>query len=92
MNKPESRAEAALYELCVTYGNCLPEPKAEALLARVPADADTFVDSVLTAEGLDPTIVNKRARQELCEVVREWLFDDGGRGPKSGLPRLPPEA
>jgi len=45
---------------------------------------------VLDAEGFDPTFFDKRKRQELLAVVRDWLFDDGkGRGTKSKLPRLP---
>jgi hypothetical protein len=36
MSKPESRAEAALDELCIKYGYCLPGERADALLADVP--------------------------------------------------------
>jgi len=87
MAKPTSRAEAALDELCGTYGYCLPVEKAEALLAEMPADAEAFVDAVLLGEGLDPTLIDKQQRHELVEVVRDWLFDAGrGRGTKSGLP------
>jgi hypothetical protein len=89
--KPESCADAALDELCVRYGYCLVGEKAEALLANVPDDPDGFVDAVLIAEGHpNPALLDKHERHELCEVVRDWLYDDGkGRGAKSGLPRLP---
>jgi hypothetical protein len=87
MTKPTSRAEAALDELCVKYGYCLPIEKAEALLADMPADPEAFVDAVLLGEGLDPTLIDKQQRHELREVVRGWLFDAGrGRGTRSGLP------
>ena len=89
MSKPATCAEAALGELCVKYGYCLPEEQAETLLADVPEDADAFVDAVLIAEGHDPTLVDPRERHELRDVVRDWLFDGQGRGAKSGLPRLP---
>jgi hypothetical protein len=90
VSKPESCADAALDELCVKYGYCVLGEKAEALLANVPEDADAFVDALLIAEGSNPTLLDKRERHELSEVVRDWLFDDGrGRGTKSGLPRLP---
>ena len=87
MAKPASRTEAALDELCVKYGYCLPPDKAAILLAAPPDDPDAFVDAVLVAEGLDPLLVDKLARHELREVVCDWLFDDGrGRGTRSGLP------
>jgi hypothetical protein len=93
MRKAASQVEALLRELCVRYGYCLPAEKEDALLAGVPKDPDAFVDAVLTAEGLDPFLTDKAVRQELREVVCDWLFDDGqGRGTKSGLPRLPSEA
>jgi hypothetical protein len=88
--KPSSRAEALLYELCLTYGYCLPPDDEAALLADIPEDADAFVDAVLKAEGLDAMLLDRGQRHELREVIRDWLFDDGrGRGTKSGLPRLP---
>jgi hypothetical protein len=86
--KPATRVEALLYELCVTYGYCLPPNEQEALEADPPTDAYAFVDAVLIAEGMDPSLADKHARSELRDVVRDWLFDDGrGRGSKSGLPR-----
>ena len=91
MSKPASRAEAALEELCVGYGYCISEEHAEAILADLPDDPDAFLDAVLLADGPgDPRLMDKRDREPLREVVRDWLFDDGqGRGAKSGLPRLP---
>lgn|GEM_PF-6149247 len=89
MSKPASRVEAALGELCVKYGYCLPEEQAAALLSDVPEDADAFVDAVLIAEGRDPALADTRERHALRDVVRDWLFDGQGRGAKSGLPRLP---
>jgi hypothetical protein len=86
--KPQSCAEAALWELCVEYGYCLGRA-GDSLLTDVPEDADAFVDAVLLAEGREPLCLTKAERQALVDVVRDWLFDDGrGRGTKSGLPRL----
>jgi hypothetical protein len=88
--KPGSCVEAALTELCAEYGYCLPDEAWEALLHNVPPSADAFVDAVLVAEGRDPVLVDALERDQLREVVRDWLFDDGdGRGTKSGLPRTP---
>jgi hypothetical protein len=90
MTRPTSRVEALLYELCVTYGYCLPEGKNDELLANPPHDPDEFVDAVLLAEGIDPTLVDKHQRTQVRGVVCDWLFDEGrGRGSKSGLPRVP---
>lgn len=91
MAKPESRAEAALWELCATYGYCIGGEQADALIADPPDDPDAFLDAVLRAEGFEhPELFDKHDREPLLEVVRAWLFDDGrGRGTKSGLPRVP---
>jgi hypothetical protein len=52
-----------------------------------PQDVYALVDAVLEAEGLDPSVSDRRRRLELCELVEEWLFDEGlGKGTKSGLP------
>jgi hypothetical protein len=90
VGKPASRLEAALFELCVRYGYCLSDEKAQALLKDVPANADTFVDAVLAAEGRNPSLVAGQERDELREVACDWLFDEQGRGAKSGLPRVAP--
>jgi transposase len=42
-----------------------------------PQDVDAFVDAVLEAEGLNPSVNDRRNRLELCELVEEWLFDEG---------------
>ena len=90
MSKPASRAEAALVELCVTYGYCVPHETAEALLADAPEDADAFVNAVLVSEGFDPALGDKATRRELRDVVHDWVFDDPhGRGARSRLPRFP---
>jgi hypothetical protein len=90
VRSPESRAEATLYELCVTYGYCGASQKAEELLAKTPDDPDAFVDAVLAAEGIEPPLVDKEGRRQVREVICDWLFDEGrGRGTKSGLPRFP---
>jgi len=86
-SKPTTRLEAALNELCVRYGYCLGTEEAVAIRAEPPVAPDAFVDAVLVAEGLNPSLCDKRTRSELGEVVRDWLFDDGqGKGSKSGLP------
>jgi hypothetical protein len=87
---PISCAEAALDELCRMYGYCLGGDKAKEILANAPDGPDAFVDAVLVAEGLDPSLTDRDTRRQLREVVSDWLFDGGsGRGAKSGLPRFP---
>jgi hypothetical protein len=89
-SKPTTLVDALLYDLCVIYGYCLPPDEQAALIAKPPEDADVFVDAVLIAEGLNPSLCDKQTRLDLSEVVRDWLFDEGrGKGSKSGLPRLP---
>jgi hypothetical protein len=82
--KPTSRVDAALEELCVKYGYCLPPDDRDRLLAAPPETADAFADAVLIAEGLD---LNGRDRATVVEVICDWLFEEGsGRGTRSGLP------
>jgi hypothetical protein len=71
----------------VKYGYCLPPDEHAALLSDPPSTAEEFVDAVLRAEGFDPSLADKRAKRQLTEVVRDWLFDGGrGKGTGSGLP------
>jgi hypothetical protein len=72
-SKPATRIEALLDELCVSHGYCLPPDAWAALVADPPEDVDAFVDAVVVAEGLDPILLDKRARRDLTEVVRKWL-------------------
>ena len=79
--------EALLYDLCVTYGHCLPPEQQAVLLADPPQTADAFVDAVLRAEGDDPVTYDRHARADLTAIIEDWLFDDGsGKGSRSGLP------
>jgi hypothetical protein len=61
--------------VCARYGYCLPPDARAGLIADPPEDVDAFVDAVVVAEGLDPTLLDKRARRDLAEVVRKWLGD-----------------
>jgi hypothetical protein len=90
VTRPESLAEAALWELCAEYGYCIGGEAADAIASDPPEDADSFLDAVLRAEGYEqPELFDKRDREQLLAVVRDWLFDNGqGRGTKSGLPRV----
>jgi hypothetical protein len=84
--KPASCAEAALYELCLKYGYCLPPDAQDRLLANPPPTSEAFAEALLLAEGLDPM---DSGRATVEGVIRDWLFDEGvGRGSRSGLPRF----
>jgi hypothetical protein len=48
------QVEALLYELCVVLGFCLPPDEQARLRESPPTDVDTFTDTVIRAEGLDP--------------------------------------
>jgi len=90
VSRPESRAEAALRELCADYGYCGASQKGLEFLATTADDPDAWVDGVLAAEGIELPLADKEARRQVREVICDWLFDEGrGRGTKSGLPRFP---
>ena len=73
MPRPGSPVEAALEELCVKLGYCLPPSEQDAILSDPPADADAFVDAVLTAEGLDPGSITRPQRSRMIEIVTKFL-------------------
>lgn len=73
--KPGSRVEGLLEELCVGHGYCLPPDDRARLVARPPADPQSFVDAVLRAEGLDPELCDDSQRRRLTDVVERWLSD-----------------
>jgi len=85
--KPVSRVDGLLHELCVGRGFCLPPDDWAAIVADPPGDAESFVDVVLVAEGIDPRTYDKRNRRRLVDLVDRWLSapndpdpDDDHRG------------
>ena len=74
--KPGSEVEALLAVLCVQYGYCLPTDKSNAIIANPPADAESFVDAVLTAEGLELDSFPKSDRAVLNQLVERRLFSE----------------
>jgi hypothetical protein len=71
-----SNPQLALEELCVKLGYCLPPTAQDAIVNDLPVDADAFVDAVLTAEGLDPTLSTKRERNRMIEIVTRLVYND----------------
>jgi hypothetical protein len=85
--RPRTRVEALLVELCSKHGYCLPPDARTALTVDPPCEVDAFVDAVLAAEGLSPDTCDRATRRTLRAVVRGWLVDDGTtKGSRSGLP------
>jgi hypothetical protein len=90
MARPKSCAEALQWDLCAKFGYCIGNDEGAAILASVPDTPEEFVDAVLRAEGRESSLVDTNHRGQLCDLARDWLFDEGkGRGARSGLPRLP---
>jgi hypothetical protein len=76
-----SGPELALEELCVKFGYCLPPAEQQAILDNLPADADAFIDAVVTAEGLDPNLMTKQERGPMVEIVtRRLVYNDYADG------------
>jgi hypothetical protein len=84
--RPASRMEALLYELCITYGWCLEPDDRAALPAQHARDRDEIVDAIIRAERGDVETVDRGTRRWLTALVDDWLFDPDGRGASSGLP------
>ena len=85
MPRPESRAEALLYELSIR-GYCFPLREQEALIAEIPDDPDEFVARVLALECRSPLLIKKDELRRLRSMICDWLYASDGRGARSGLP------
>ena len=67
--KPDSEHVAWLLEdLCTKLGFNMAVRDVERFIALVPQGSDTFADTVLLAEGLDPR-VEKRLRRDVRDFV-----------------------
>ena len=79
--KPGSKEEAVLLDLCVRFGYCLPAQAQAAILENAPSTPGSFVDAVIVAEGLAPADVPHRA-----EMVgsAERIFDSDVWGRSRG--------
>ena len=85
-SQQRSRRAACREELCVRLGYCGGDTR---WLTEADLDGETpdaVVDAVLVVEGLDPVSVDSRQRAQVKAVVVDWLFDQHGRGERSGLP------
>ena len=89
VTKRGSRAEAALSDLCIRWGYCIPPDAADALLENPPADAEAFADIVLVADGRELLLVPKDERREIVELIDDWVYAERGRGSISELPVFP---
>ncbi len=82
----------ALREICSRLGYCDALSEQDAIFASPPADADAFVDAVLLAEGMEPSLVPISTRRgALLDIVNKWaLYDDQPESPGlSERPRFP---
>ena len=70
MSKPSSRAEAALDELCVRYGYCVPVDEIDALLAQAPENAEAFLDAPVRRCQFH-NVLSSQARQGRASSTRE---------------------
>jgi|GEM_PF-2039169 hypothetical protein len=57
-----------LSNLCARLGFCLP-PSAQEQLAAAPSDVEGFTAAVFIAEGLDPSIADRRLYKQVREMV-----------------------
>lgn len=84
-HRPKSRREALLDELCVKQGYCSSGFTEDDL--SYDLSAEEIIDKVLGAEGNNPTMIDGKDKEVLVRMVKDWMFDPGGRGMRSGLPR-----
>jgi len=73
----QAQVELLLYDLCVTYGFCLPPKEQTKLIAEPPETVDGFTDAVYRAEGMNPSDPSPRGRR-LREEVRARIAQTFG--------------
>jgi len=84
--RPASRMQALLDELCVKHGWCLKPDDRAALVATRARDRDDIVDAIIRAEHGEAHALERATPRWLAALVDDWLFDPRGRGAVSGLP------
>jgi hypothetical protein len=67
----EAVLETLLDHLCVTFGFSLPPDANEALRTDPPEGVDKFTDAVITAEGMDPVLLDTSLRRRMREMVEQ---------------------
>jgi hypothetical protein len=60
---------AALSDLCIKLGFCLPPPEIDRMAASPPRSIDEFSRAVFIAEGLDPATSDKHLFKHIREIV-----------------------
>jgi hypothetical protein len=80
--RPKSRRQALLHELCAKHGYCSTGLTVDDLTENL--SADEIADLVIRRDGLDP-VLDSSHRDDVAQIVRDWLFDPNGRGARSRL-------
>ena len=84
-DRPRSRFDALIDEICVDCGWCGASRDRERLRS-LAGSPERLVDAIIRAEAREPTRVAGDERADLSERVAEWLVRPDGRGARSGLP------
>ncbi len=72
-----------LEALCVRLGFCLPPEAVERLVGQPPTDADEFTDAVFSAEGLEPTTVDRKLYRQVKALVAKAFQESEDRSSES---------
>jgi len=74
----EVNIQQLLDELCVRLGFCLPPKVQKRLVQNPPIEPKRFCEVVIKAEGLDPSMIEKKLYRDVLSMV-ETAFSKGER-------------
>ena len=80
----EEQTRRVLDTLCVKYGFCIPPEKQDSLVVDPPASVPAFTHAVISAEGLDPQLLDRQLYRQVRECIEEAFHSASAQGETSG--------
>lgn len=81
MNEIQTRR--VLDTLCVKYGFCISPEKQDGLVVDPPDSVPAFTHAVISAEGLDPQLLDRQLYRQVRECVEEAFHNASAQGETS---------
>ncbi len=79
----EIQTRLVLDTLCVKYGFCISPEKQDSLVVDPPDSVPAFTHAVISAEGLDPQLLDRQLYRQVRECVEEAFHNASSQGETS---------
>jgi len=79
----EEQTRRLLDTLCVKYGFCITLERQDSLVVSRPASVPAFTHAVISAEGLDPQLLDRELYRQVRECVEEAFHGATAQGETS---------